>query len=142
MDRQEKESRGLNLLKRSKRGFWRMIFSRTGVVAVLLLLQIAVFLLALLGFLPCRVRIIILIALIILVFLVLYLVLHNIALGINVVDRLPVIHTCNRIGGAVLSGGGCLLVLVVVSALCSEAGLLPLERGPLLQCLLNLAGRL
>ena len=50
MDRQEKESRGLNLLKRSKRGFWRMVFSRTGVVTVLLLLQIAVFLLALLRF--------------------------------------------------------------------------------------------
>ena len=76
------------------------------------------------------------------VFLVLYLVLNNIALGINMVDRLPVVHTCNRIGGAVLSCGGCLLVMVVGVAMCAEAGLLPLERGPLLHWLLDLAGRL
>ena len=33
---------------------------------------------------------------------ILYLVLHNLALALNMVNRLPVIRTCNRIGGAVL----------------------------------------
>jgi hypothetical protein len=57
-------------------------------------------------------------------FLILYLVLHGAALAINVVDRLPGIHTLNRLGGAVLGFSTGLLVLVLLVGVGQKAGYL------------------
>ena len=61
---------------------------------------------------------------------ILYLVLHNLALALNMVNRLPVIRTCNRIGGAVLGALEGLIPMVVIAAVCDGAGLLPEKMGP------------
>ena len=60
---------------------------------------------------------------------ILYLVLHNLALALNMVNRLPVIRTCNRIGGAVLGALEGLIPMVVTAAVCDKAGLLPDKMG-------------
>ena len=75
-------------------------------------------------------------------FLVLYLILRSVALVINVVDRLPVIHTLNRAGGAVAGLVGGLLVMVVAAAVLRQAGLQEDALGPLGQSLIALADRL
>lgn len=66
-------------------------------------------------------------------FLVLYLVLHSVVLAVNVVDRLPVLHTLNRAGGAIfgLIGGG--LMLTVALVVLNRTGFLPEDalEGPL-----------
>ena len=66
-------------------------------------------------------------------FLILYLLLHSLTLALNVVDRLPVIHTLNRAGGAVFGLLGGFLVLVVLTVVCRRTGWLPedLGKGPL-----------
>ena len=77
-------------------------------------------------------------------FLILYLLLHSLTLALNVVDRLPVIHTLNRAGGAILGLlGGC-LVLTVFSVVCRRTGWLPEEfgQGPIGLLLQGLAERL
>ena len=71
--------------------------------------------------------------------IILYLVLHNIALALNVVDRLPVIHTCNRLGGAVLGALEGLIPMVVIAAVCDGAGLLPEKMGPFCETVRQLA---
>ena len=71
--------------------------------------------------------------------IILYLVLHNIALALNVVDRLPVIHTCNRLGGAVLGALEGLIPMVVIAAVCDGAGLLPEKMGPFCEAVRQLA---
>lgn len=75
-------------------------------------------------------------------FLILYLVLRSVALAINVVDRLPVIHTLNRAGGAVAGLIGGLLVMVVAAAVLRQAGLQEGALGPLGQTLVAMADRL
>lgn len=75
-------------------------------------------------------------------FLVLYLILRSVALVINVVDRLPVIHTLNRAGGAVAGLVGGLLVMVVAAAVLRQAGLQEDALGPLGKSLITLADRL
>ena len=72
-------------------------------------------------------------------FLILFLVLQSVALAVNLVDRLPVIHGLNRAGGVVFSLAGAVLVLTVLAATCQDAALLPEEPGPLTLLLLELA---
>lgn len=76
------------------------------------------------------------------VFLILYLALRSVALAVNLVDRLPVIHGFNRAGGLLLGLGGGLLVMVIGTAVCAEAGLLPGETGPFLSLLVTASGHL
>lgn len=66
-------------------------------------------------------------------FLILYLLLHSVTLALNVVERLPVIHTLNRVGGAVFGLLGGILVLIVFMVVCRRTGWLPEElgKGPL-----------
>lgn len=77
-------------------------------------------------------------------FLILYLLLHSLTLALNVVDRLPVIHTLNRAGGAVLGLLGGFLVLVVLTVVCRRTGWLPEElgKGPLSLLFQRIAERL
>lgn len=77
-------------------------------------------------------------------FLILYLLLHSLTLALNVVDRLPVIHTLNRAGGAVLGLLGGFLVLVVLIVVCRRTGWLPedLGKGPLSLLFRGIAERL
>lgn len=75
----------------------------------------------------------------ILAWLILYLVLQNAALIGNVVDRLPVVHTCNRVGGAILGALEGLVPMVVIAAVCDGAGLLPARMGPLCQLIRRMA---
>lgn len=77
-------------------------------------------------------------------FLILYLLLHSLTLALNVVDRLPVIHTLNRAGGAVLGLLGGLLVLTVLTVVCRRTGWLPEEfgKGPLSMLFEGLADKL
>ena len=77
-------------------------------------------------------------------FLILYLLLHSLTLALNVVDRLPVIHTLNRAGGAILGLLGGVLVLTVLLVVCRRTGWLPEEfgQGPLGLLFQGLAGRL
>lgn len=58
-------------------------------------------------------------------FLILYLALHSVALAVNVVDRLPVIHTLNRLGGALLGLLGGALLLTVILTVLRQAGWIP-----------------
>ncbi len=75
-------------------------------------------------------------------FLILHLVLHSVALALNVVDRLPVIHTLNRVGGAVFGLLGGLLAITVAAAVLLRAGFSLSELGPLTQLFLSLGSRL
>ena len=74
-------------------------------------------------------------------FLVLYLVLYNVALALNIVDKLPVLHTLNRAGGAILGLAGCLLVMVVAAMVVRNSSLLPAEPGLLTRGILELSQR-
>ena len=66
-------------------------------------------------------------------FLILYLLLHNLTLILNLVDRLPVIHTLNRTGGAVIGLLGGVLALGILTVVCCRTGWLSdgLGNGPL-----------
>ncbi len=75
-------------------------------------------------------------------FLILYLVLHSAALAVNVVDRMPVIHTLNRAGGAVLGLCGGLLAITVAAAVILREGFALDEVGMLTQLFASLADRL
>ena len=77
-------------------------------------------------------------------FLILYLVLHSVALAVNVVDYLPVLHTLNRAGGAVFGLAEGVLLLTVVAVVLGKTGLLPQEAlsGPLGSLLQQVAERL
>lgn len=78
------------------------------------------------------------------VFLILYLLLHSVTLALNIVERLPVIHTLNRAGGAVLGLLGGILVLTVLTLVCRRTGWLPDDfgKGPLGLLFQGLADRL
>lgn len=78
------------------------------------------------------------------VFLILYLLLHSLTLALNVVERLPVIHTMNRAGGAILGLLGGVLVLTVLMIVCRRTGWLPDDfgKGPLGLLFRGLANRL
>ena len=79
-----------------------------------------------------------------LAFLVIYLLLHAVSLVLNLVDRLPVVHTLNRVGGAVIGGVSCALVLTVLMGLLVNSG--AMERssfgGPVAQLLRSIAERI
>ena len=75
-------------------------------------------------------------------FLILSLILHNVALAVNAVDRLPVIHTFNRMGGALLGLLGGLTAMVVAAAVCRQAELLPKHLGPFSQIIVGAAEHL
>lgn len=72
-------------------------------------------------------------------FLAIYLVLQSLVLVFDVVDRLPVIHGINHIGGGILGLVEALLVLLAAAAVLTRAGLLPQETGALTQALVRLA---
>lgn len=58
-------------------------------------------------------------------FLMIYLLLRTLELGLNMVDRLPVIHTLNHLGGGVIGLVSGALVLVMASALLRGTGVFP-----------------
>ena len=62
-------------------------------------------------------------------FIILYLLLHTVLLGVNLVDRLPVIHTMNRVGGALFGGGGSVLILTVIYVVLRQTGFMPDAEG-------------
>lgn len=76
-------------------------------------------------------------------FLVLYLVLHSVVLAVNVVDRLPVLHTLNRAGGAIFGLIGGVLMLTVALVVLSRTGFLPEDvlEGPLSNAVRQLAAQ-
>ena len=75
--------------------------------------------------------------------LVLYLVLHSVVLAVNVVDRLPVLHTLNRAGGAIFGLIGGVLMLTVALVVLSRTGFLPEDvlEGPLSNAVRQLAAQ-
>ena len=77
-------------------------------------------------------------------FLILYLVLHSVVLAVNVVDRLPVMHTLNRAGGAVFGLLEGVLLLTVLMVVLSRTDLLPREalEGPFGQLFQQVAEKL
>ncbi len=77
-------------------------------------------------------------------FLILYLVLHSVALAVNVVDRLPVLHTLNRAGGVLFGLAEGVLLLTVLLTVLSQSGVLPEEAlgGPLGSLFRQTAGQL
>lgn len=58
-------------------------------------------------------------------FLIIYLLMKSLELGINTVDRLPVIHTLNHLGGGVIGGVSGAFTLVMVMALLRGTGVFP-----------------
>lgn len=58
-------------------------------------------------------------------FLIIYLVLRTIELCINTVDRLPVIHTLNHLGGGLVGIISGAFLLVVAMTLLTQTGLIP-----------------
>ncbi len=78
-----------------------------------------------------------------LAFLVIFLVLRLAVLLINVVDRLPVVHTLNHAGGAVLGGIAAAFCLTMITAVLVQSGLLPKNAaaGPVAQLLRTIAER-
>ena len=58
-------------------------------------------------------------------FLIIYLVLRTIELCINTVDRLPVIHTLNHLGGGLVGVISGAFLLVVAMTVLSQTGLIP-----------------
>ena len=77
-------------------------------------------------------------------FLVIYLLLHAVSLILNLVDRLPVVHTLNRVGGAVIGGVSCALVLTVLMGLLVNSGAMESSSfgGPVAQLLRRIAERI
>lgn len=77
-------------------------------------------------------------------FLVIYLLLHSISLILNLVDRLPVVHTLNHAGGAVIGGVSCALVLTVLMGLLVNSGAMEQSSfgGPVAQLLRSIAERI
>ena len=78
-----------------------------------------------------------------LAFLVIFLVLRLAVLLVNVVDRLPVVHTLNHAGGAVLGGIAAAFCLTMITAVLVQSGLLPKNAaaGPVAQLLRTIAER-
>ena len=75
-------------------------------------------------------------------FIILYLLLHSAALALNMVDRVPVVHTFNRMGGLLLNLCGGLLAMIVATAVFRQAELLPVEPGPFSLLLIDLSRQL
>lgn len=78
------------------------------------------------------------------VFLLIYLLLHGTCLALNVVDRLPMVHTLNHIGGAAIGGISCALVLTVLMGLLVKSGAMEQSDfgGPVAQLLRSIAERI
>lgn len=77
-------------------------------------------------------------------FLILYLVLHSVVLAVNVVDRLPALHTLNRAGGAIFGLIGGVLMLAVAMVVLRRTGFLPEDalNGPLSSAVRQLAAQI
>ncbi len=75
-------------------------------------------------------------------FLILYLLLHSGALALNVMSRLPVIHTLNQAGGALVGIAEGMLAMVVAAAVLRQSGLVLQELGPFSALLMRLAASL
>lgn len=77
-------------------------------------------------------------------FLVIYLLLHGISLILNLVDRLPVVHTLNHVGGAAIGGVSCALVLTVLMGLLVKSGAMEQSTfgGPVAELLRRIAERI
>ena len=77
-------------------------------------------------------------------FLVIYLLLHGISLILNLVDRLPVVHTLNHAGGALIGGISCALVLTVLMGLLVKSGAMEQSDfgGPVAELLRRIAERI
>lgn len=60
-------------------------------------------------------------------FIIIYLLLRSLELGVNTVDRLPVIHTLNHLGGGLVGCVSGAFAVVMFSVLAGETGLLPEE---------------
>ena len=77
-------------------------------------------------------------------FLVIYLLLHGISLILNLVDRLPVVHTLNHAGGALIGGISCALILTVLMGLLVKSGAMEQSDfgGPVAELLRRIAERI
>lgn len=65
-------------------------------------------------------------------FLIIFLLLRTVELGVNAVDRLPVIHTLNHLSGGIVGLVSGAFILVMVMALLTRTGAMPEEtfNGP------------
>lgn len=75
-------------------------------------------------------------------FLIIYLLLKSLELGINTVDRLPVIHTLNHLGGGIIGGVSGAFSLVMAVALLRGTEVLPEDSGPVFGLLQQIVGRI
>jgi len=75
-------------------------------------------------------------------FLILYLVLQSVVMAVNLVDRLPVVHTFNHVGGGILGLAAGVLILAVIAGVLRRAGLLTEDSGYLANLLAHLTEQL
>ena len=77
-------------------------------------------------------------------FLVIYLLLHGVSLVMNLVDRLPVVHTLNHAGGAVIGGLSCAFLLTVLMGMLVRSGAMDQSSfgGPVAELLRRIAERI
>ncbi len=78
------------------------------------------------------------------VFLVIYLLLHSISLMLNLVDRLPVVHTLNHASGAVIGGLSCAFFLTILMGMLVKSGVMDQSDfgGPVAELLRSIAERI
>ena len=77
-------------------------------------------------------------------FLLIYLLLRAVSLIVNLVDRLPVVHTLNHAGGALIGAVSCALFLTVLMGLLVKSGAMEQGSfgGPVAQLLRSIAERI
>lgn len=77
-------------------------------------------------------------------FLVIYLLLRGVSLIMNLVDRLPVVHTLNHAGGAVIGGLSCAFFLIVLMGMLVKNGVMHQSDfgGPVAELLRSIAERI
>ena len=77
-------------------------------------------------------------------FLLIYLLLRAVSLIVNLVDRLPVVHTLNHAGGALIGAVSCALFLTVLMGLMVKSGAMEQSSfgGPVAQLLRSIAERI
>ena len=78
------------------------------------------------------------------IFLVAFLLLRAVSLIVNLVDRLPVVHTLNHAGGALIGAVSCALFLTVLMGLLVKSGAMEQGSfgGPVAQLLRSIAERI
>lgn len=77
-------------------------------------------------------------------FLIIFLILHAVELGINTVDRLPVIHTLNHLGGGLVGLISGAFFLTMVMTIVTQTGLASAEtfQGPVSGLLYGIVARI